>query len=737
MKKVILKIGGMSCSGCSSTLEKHLNKQDTIISASVNLVMAQALIFYDDSLNIEDLTKYIKEAGFENLGIFNNQLDDKKEKKETQYLILFFLISFLIMFISMIHMIDIPMPSIIDKRSNPQMYSIILTVLTFPFLFYGQDIVKKGTKNLIHKTPNMDTLVTLGVLSSLFYSLFSTGMILLGYKSYVEYLYFDSCTMIIFFIKLGRYIENKSKEKTKEAIAELVQITPRKALKKMGEKEIEITIDEVKKGDILIAKPGMKIAVDGIIIEGSTHVKDSFITGEAYPSKKEKEDKVLAGSMNIDGYIEYKAQKIGKDSTISEMVRLVVESTGTKPPIARLADKVCAYFTPFILILSIITFLVYLLIGESFNQAFTTFVTILVVSCPCALGLATPLAITISEGLCAKNLILVKKSETLEKATNIDTIVFDKTGTLTYGKVEIAKIHNYSTYSEKELLTKVASIENKSSHPIAKVFKKYSEENNLVLENVLNFQNIEGIGITAEIENKKIYLGNNKLLAKLKLGYNKQFLDEEKKLSKQGNSIVYVIEENKIIGLIGLSDIIREEAKEVIEKLKSANKEIIMLTGDNLIYATTIAQTLGIKNIIANVLPQEKHKKIKDLKEEGKKVMMIGDGINDAPSLALADIGVSFTNATDIAVNTADVVLLNDNLSKILTLLNISKKTIKNIKQNLFWAFCYNIIMIQVAMGLFKGFHVRINPMLASMFMMLSSLTVIFNALSLKRFKEK
>ena len=497
--------------------------------------------------------------------------------------------------------------------------------------------------------------------------------------------------------------------------------------------EKKVTLDEIKKGNIVICKPGEKIAVDGEIIEGKAHLDESFITGESKPTSKSIGEKVVAGSLNYDGFIKYKAEKIGKESTVSEIVRLVIEASNTKAPIAKTADKIAGYFVPVVIIIAIITFIAYLLLGFGISDAIITFVTILVIACPCSLGLATPLAIVVSEGLCANNGILVKKSEILEKASKIDTIVFDKTGTLTYGKLKISEIYNYSNLTETEILQLAGSIEIKSTHPIGKAFAYYMKENNIETLQVENFENISGLGIVGEIKNQKIILGNSKIVSKYSIENNHTV--DEKKLANNGNSIVYVIIENTIIALIGVNDIVRENAKEVIQKLNEKNITTIMLTGDNLETAKKIAEELGITKVIANVLPKEKAEMIKKLKMENKHVMMCGDGINDSPALANSDIGVSVKSGTDIAMDSSDVILTKNELSSIYKLINISEKTIRNIKQNLFWAFFYNILMIPIAIGVLSPIGITINPMWASLAMVFSSLTVIANTLRLKKIK--
>jgi len=579
----------------------------------------------------------------------------------------------------------------------------------------------------------MDTLVAIGVLSSLLYSLYNMYIIIKGNTSYVEHLYFESAAIVIFFIKLGRYIDGASKDKTKEAIQKLVQITPKDATIKVNGDEKKVTIDEINKGDIVISKPGERISVDGEIVIGKTHLDESFITGESKPVAKNIGDKVIAGSINYDGYIEYKAEKIGKESTISEIVKLVIEATNTKAPIAKIADTVSGYFVPTVIIIAFITFLVYLFLGLGFTSAINTFVTILVVACPCSLGLATPLAIVISEGVCATHGILVKKSETLENASKINTIVFDKTGTLTYGTLKIAEILNYSTLTNNEIVELAGSLESKSTHPISKAFKEYIEANNLKILDVEKFEDISGYGIVGTIDNNTILVGNSKLLNKYKI--ENKYIEQEELLATNGNSIVYIAKNNEILGIIGVNDIIRGNAKNIIEELNKNNIEVMMLTGDNKKTAKSIADTLEIKNVIANVTPNEKSNIIKKLKDKGKIVMMCGDGINDSPALALSDIGVSVNSGTDIARDSSDVILTKNDLTSIMNLINISKKTIRNIKQNLFWAFFYNSLMIPIAMGVLSGIGININPMIASLAMVLSSFTVILNALRLKKIK--
>ncbi len=730
MKKVILKIGGMSCSACQNRVEKYLNKQDGV-KASVNLVLGEALIEYDEKLlTINDLERFIKESGYTSLGLYNEKEENKKDYS-IYYLIVFGLLTIVLMYISMGHMLHLPQIPLLNMKVHPINYSIALFLITIPYIIYGFSIIKSGIKNIVHKSPNMDSLVTIGVLSCIIYSFINLILIINGNFSLTEFLYFESACTVIYFIKLGRFIDGKSKEKTKEAIKELVQITPKTALLKTKDGEKEVTIDEVKVGDTLICKPGMKVAVDGVITYGETHLDTAFITGESKQDKKKVNDKVIAGSINISGYIEYEAQKIGPSSTISEIVRLVVEATNTKAPIEKVADKVSGVFVPLIILISLITLIGYLLLGHQLNEAILSFVTVLVVACPCALGLATPLAVVISEGFSAKKGILIKTSETLESVHKVDTIIFDKTGTLTYGNLRISKINNYSNYKEEELIKMVASLEQNSSHPIASAFKTYTNTNKIKLEKITDFTNMPGIGVKGIYKGKTIYATNNKILKKLKI--ENKYNSDEVNLSKDGSSIIYVIENNQILATIGVKDIIRTNAKETISALQKMGKRVMMLSGDNHFSASIVAKELKINEVKSDLLPQDKEKILKELKNEGHIVMMVGDGINDAPSLAISDIGVSLNGKTDIAADSADVILMNDDISKIIDLLNISKRTIKIIKENLFWAFFYNILMIPIAIGLLKPFNISISPMVASISMMISSLTVVFNSLRLRR----
>lgn len=732
MKKVLLKIDGMTCSACSSGLEKYLNKQDGIKQANVNLVMNNANIEYDEQkLTLEQVEKFIEKAGFASLGIDTFEKESKKKGTEKYKLIAITIISLVILYISMAHMVGLPAIPFLNMMHHPVNYAIALLVLTVIVIILGKDILKSGYKNLIHKTPNMDTLVMIGVLSSFIYSIYGTIQILKGNTQYVENLYYESAAIVIFFIEIGRYIENKNKDKTKEALKQLMTITPNNATILKDGQEVKVTLDEIKKGDIVICKPGEKIAVDGEVVQGTTHINESFITGESVPVKREVGSKVIAGSINYEGTIQYRAEKIGKESTVSEIVKLVAQATSTKAPIAKIADKISGYFVPTVLVIAIIIFGIWLIISKDFSVAINIFVSILVVACPCSLGLATPLAIVIASGNASRKGILVKSSETLENAHKVKTICFDKTGTLTKGTLTVSRMYNYSNKDEKELLKDIASLENKSEHPIARAIVNKAQEDNIRLIDVNDFKAIPGFGIEGKTADEKHYLIGNK---KLMLENNVELAnsEDEQKLISDGNSILFVSLNKKLVALLGVSDVIKENVPQVITELKNKNIDVVMLTGDNEKTANVIANQIGITNVVANVTPKEKAETINKLKEKGL-VMMCGDGINDSVSLVTANIGVSVSSGTDIARDSAQVVIINDNLERINDLLDISSKTVRNIKQNLFWAFFYNVCMIPIAAGILQPLGITLNPMIAAFSMTISSLTVVLNALRLRR----
>ena len=712
MKKIVLNIEGMTCSACSNGLEKYLNKQEGVISASVNLVMATALIEYEDNLSVKDLNRFVKEAGFKSLG------EKKEEKKSNELvkLIIFAILGIILMYISMGQMINLPTPNILNMMESPRIYAITLMILSLLFIFYGFDIIKNGIKNIIHKMPNMDSLVGVGVIVNFAYSLWNTVQVFMGNTELVHHLYFESSAIIILFVKIGRYIDKKNKDKAVDTIKNLVTITPKNGTILKDGKELQVTINEIQKGDTIISKPGEKIAVDGTIINGKTHTDESFITGESKPVSKKVGDTVIAGSINYDGYIEYRAEKIGRDSSISNIVKMVVEATNTKAPIARIADKISGYFVPAIFIIALISFVLNFVITKDINQSILALVSVLVVACPCALGLATPLAMVVAIGNCSRRGILVKSSETLEAINKVDTIVFDKTGTLTTGKMSIAD----GVYNEVTLKI-LKSLEKNSNHPLAKSI--YNNEKDIF--EVQDFEEVPGLGVKGIINGKQYYAGNYKYVEKMNV--ENKLRDNEAVFASKGESIVYLFDEKETVLIIGLADTIKKDITDTIKNLEKLDKKIIMLTGDNEKTAKAIAKQIGIENIISNVNPEQKLDKIKELNKNNN-VAMVGDGINDSPSLKAATVGISVENGTDISADSADVILLNENMDNIVKIFALGKRTIRIIKENLFWALFYNVCMIPLATGLLP---IALNPMIASLAMTLSSLTVVLNSLRL------
>ena len=712
MKKIILNIEGMTCSACSNGLEKYLNKQEGVISASVNLVMATALIEYEDNLSIKDLNRFVKEAGFKSLG------EKKEEKKNNELfkLIIFSILGITLMYISMGQMINLPTPKILNMMESPQIYVITLMVLSLLFIVYGFDIIKNGIKNIVYKMPNMDSLVGVGVIVNFVYSLWNTVQVFMGNTMLVHHLYFESSAIIILFVKIGRYIDKKNKDKAVDTIKNLVTITPKNGTILKDGKELQVTINEIQKGDTVISKPGEKIAVDGTIINGKTHTDESFITGESKPVSKKVGDTVIAGSINYDRYIEYRAEKIGRDSSISNIVKMVVEATNTKAPIARIADKISGYFVPTIFIIALLSFVLNFVITKDINGSILALVSVLVVACPCALGLATPLAMVVAIGNCSRKGILVKSSETLEAINKVDTIVFDKTGTLTTGKMSIAD----GVYNEVTLKI-LKSLEKNSNHPLAKSI--YTNEKDIF--EVKDFEEVPGLGVKGIINGKQYYAGNYKYIEKMNV--ENKLRDNETIFASKGESIVYLFDEKETILIIGLADTIKKDITNTIKKLEKLDKKIIMLTGDNEKTARAIAKQLGIENIISNVNPEQKLAKIRELNKNNN-VAMVGDGINDSPSLKASTVGISVENGTDISADSADVILLNENMDNIVKIFDLGKRTIRIIKENLFWALFYNVCMIPLATGLLP---IALNPMIASLAMTLSSLTVVLNSLRL------
>ena len=716
MKNIILNVGGMTCSGCSAGLEKYLNKQDGIFSASVNLVLATVKIEYDENLlDVNKLNKFIEESGFTSYG---EEYNKNKRKPERFVLLIYTVLTILLMYISMGNMFKIKMPNIIDMHSNPIIYAVSLAVITFLYFIYGFDIIKSGIKNLVNKMPNMDSLIMIGVIVNYLYSLFNMILVFRGDMNGLHHLYFEASAMTILFVKIGRFIDKNNRIKATDAVKGLVSVTPKNAVKLVDGEEKTVTINEISKGDIIVCRPGEKIAVDGIVRKGRTNINEALITGESKPVHKEIGDEVIAGSINCNGYIEYEAVRIGRETNISNIVKMVVEATNSKTEIQKFVDKVSGIFVPAIFIIAVLASILNFVIIRDISIAVNVFVTVLVVACPCALGIATPLAMVVSIGKLSKNGIFIKSSESLEILKGIKNIVFDKTGTLTNGKFSVVD-KNISD----ENMQILQSIEFNSKHPIAQSICEYSDFNKI---EVTNFREIEGYGVQADIGNSTYYVGSSKFVKEQCI--NNIYCNDEEKFLSNGYTIVYLFNNDGVLGIVGLADTVKDGVKELIQELKNMNKNIYMLTGDNEAAAKIIANEIGIDNVESNLTPKQKLVYVSNMNDDTNSVMMVGDGINDSPSLKSAAIGVSVEGGSDVSADSSDIILMNSNIGIISLLLKVGKKTNRIIKQNLFWAVFYNCLMIVIATGLLP---IHINPMIASMAMMMSSLMVVFNSLRL------
>ncbi|HAZ37296.1 MAG TPA: heavy metal translocating P-type ATPase, partial [Clostridiaceae bacterium] len=682
----------------------------------------------------------IKKAGYTPLEEEDMTVDKDKERKEKEAsdLLRRFIISAIftvpLLIISMGHMFGMPLPKIMDPMENPLNFALIQLSLTIPPVICGRNFYRVGFKTLFKGDPNMDSLIAIGTSAAIAYGLFSIYQITNGHMEYAKDLYFESAATIITLILLGKYLEGRTKGKTSEAIKKLLNLAPKTAVIIQDGKEITISSDEVEIGDIVIVKPGEKIPVDGDVIEGLTSIDESMLTGESIPVEKKSGDKVFSGTINKNGSIKFSALKVGKDTALSQIIKLVETAQGSKAPIARLADTVAGYFVPTVIIIAAVSSILWFISGKDIVFSLTIFVSVLVIACPCALGLATPTAIMVASGKGAELGILIKSGEALEKTHKINAIVFDKTGTLTEGKPVVTEMYSKDE-NEDEILSLAASCEKVSEHPLGEAIVKKAEEKNLKLYNVKNFKAYPGMGIEGTIEENIIYLGNEKLM----LNKNIDIIDYKDKFegfAKTGKTPMYAAKNNKLIGIITVADTIKENSKKAIDKLHDMGIEVAMITGDNKKTAEAIGKSIGIDRIIAEVMPENKATEVKKLQEEGKTVAMVGDGINDAPALAASDIGIAIGSGTDVAIESADIVLMKNDVYDVVTAINLSKATIKNIKENLFWAFGYNSLGIPAAAGVLTLFGgPMLNPMISAAAMSFSSISVLLNALRLKRFK--
>lgn len=733
------KIEGMTCSACANRVEKVTKKILGVENAVVNFATEKLSISYDaDVINFGDIKVKVEKAGYKLIREDEQKVEEKRKKLDEKgklfwRLILSSIFALPLLTITMGHMVGMPLPNIMDPMMNPLNFAIIQLVLTIPVIIIGYKFYYIGYKNLFKLSPNMDSLIAIGTSAAFIYSLYGTYKIYIGDVSYSMSLYYEAAVTILALITLGKYLEAISKGKTSQAIKKLMGLAPKTATIVRDGKELVIPIDEVIVGDIVIVKPGEKLPVDGEVIEGSTSVDEAMLTGESIPVEKTIGSKVIGASINKTGFIKYKATKVGKDTALSQIIKLVEDAQGSKAPIAKMADIIASYFVPIVIGLAILASIGWLISGEDGVFALTIFISVLVIACPCALGLATPTAIMVGTGKGAEYGVLIKGGEALEVTHQIDTIVFDKTGTITEGKPVVTDIIT-TKISEEELLSIAASSEKGSEHPLGEAIVKGAEERNIEFKEIYNFKAIPGHGIQVEIEGKVILLGNKKLMTENSIEIGDLGVKSDK-LANEGKTPMYIAINNKLEGIIAVADTVKPSSKEAIENLHKMGIKVAMITGDNKKTADAIAKQVGIDIVLAEVLPEDKANEVKKLQEKGSKVAMVGDGINDAPALAQADIGIAIGTGTDVAIESANIVLMKGDLKDVATAIKLSKATIRNIKQNLFWAFGYNVLGIPVAMGVLHIFGgPLLNPMIGAAAMSLSSVSVLANALRLRRF---
>jgi len=756
VKKEKYNITGMTCSACSSHVEKAVKKLQGTTNVNVNLLSNNMVVEYDENkVNNNQIINAVVEAGY-GAEISNNtettapKTSKEKKTNNNENLIssmkkrLIISICFLIplMYIAMGHMInkELELPLINHETQNAVAFAFTQLLLLLPIVYVNRNYFIIGFKRLFKGTPNMDSLIAIGSSASIIYGIYAIYMIGFGLghgdlelvDRFRMDLYFESAGTILTLITVGKYLETKSKGKTGDAISKLINLAHKTAILIKDEKEVELPVEEIQKGDIILIKPGYSIPVDGIIIDGNSNIDESSITGESMPVSKNIEDTVISGTLNKNGSFKMKATKIGDDTTLSQIIKLVEEAGSSKAPISRLADKVSGVFVPIVISIAVLATIFWLIQGYSIEFSLSIGIAVLVISCQCALGLATPLAIMVGTGKGAENGILIKSAESLELLHSVKTVVLDKTGTITEGKPAVTNIK--SNIDENELIKIVASLEQFSEHPLAEAIMKKSKELDINLVDVKEFEAVTGRGVKGKIEDKNYFCGNLNFMKENNIDIN-FFEDDVKELLQQGKTVLY-LGDTKLLGIIAVADTIKKSSYMAIKELKKNNLEVIMVTGDNEIVSNSIGKQLNIDKVISEVLPQDKEKQVKLLQENGKKVAFVGDGINDSPALTRADVGIAIGSGTDIAIESADVVLIKDNLMDAVNAIKLSKATIRNIKLSLFWAFIYNIIGIPVAAGVFYlGFGLKLNPMIGATAMSLSSVCVCLNALRLRGFK--
>ncbi|WP_330848140.1 heavy metal translocating P-type ATPase [Aliarcobacter butzleri] len=756
MKSQKFDIKGMTCSACSTAVDRNVKKLEGINEVNVNLLNNSMIVKYDENvLNNETIIKKVQDAGYEAFLVENGKKTQKNSTEENlgkietnelkNRLIISFIFAIPLFYISMAHMLNWYLIHLFHGYSNAITFAFTQFLLALPIVFINIKYYKVGFKTLYKGSPNMDSLIAIGTSAAMIYGVFSIYKIGYGLGNndidmviqYSHDLYFESAAIVLTLITLGKFLEARAKENTSEAINKLINLTPKTALVLRNSQEIEIPVDELVLKDIVIVKPGNIVPTDGVIIFGNSSIDESMLTGESLPVSKKVGDKVIGASINKSGSFKFEVTKLGEDTVLSQIIKLIEEASSSKAPISKLADRISAIFVPTVIVISILATVTWLFLGYSFEFALSIGIAILVISCPCALGLATPTAIMVGTGKGAQNGILIKSAESLEIAHTINIVVIDKTGTITEGKTQVTDIFTSEKFTQDKLLQLCATIEKNSEHPLADAILKKAQEKEIKLLNATDFEALNGLGIKAKVEDRLFYIGNKKLLDSKNISLD-LFYEKSEKLANEGKTPIFIADENEVLGLIAISDVVKPTSKDAILEFEKMGLEVIMLTGDNYKTANAIAKQININNVIAEVLPQDKEKEIQKLQSLGKKVAMIGDGINDAPALVRADVGIAIGAGTDIAIESANIVLVKSDLLDAVKAIQLSNAVIKNIKQNLFWAFFYNIIGIPLAAGAFYTLlGWKLSPMFAGAAMSLSSVTVVLNALRLKLFEPK
>ena len=739
------KLSGMTCAACAMTVEMAVKDLETVEDVSVNLATERLSLVPKEGFDSQQVLDAVAEAGYQAEEKGKDRLSHVSEEatmkakeleRKKQELLILLLTSLPLLYISMGSMIGLPLPSFLDHMAHPLVFVLSQLLLTLPAVWIGRGFYQRGFRNLIKRHPNMDSLIAVGTGAAFFYSLYSVGQVFLGYHAFVHQLYFESVAVIIALVLLGKYLESSAKGRTSQAIQSLLELVPSQATVIRYGEAVTIDTEDIRVGDIIRIKPGERMPVDGLVTEGQTFVDESMMTGESVPIEKKVGDTITSATINQNGSIDYQATRVGSDTTLAQIVRLVEEAQGSKAPIAALADKISLYFVPIVLSLAALSALGwYVLAGESLGFSLSIFIAVLVIACPCALGLATPTAIMVGTGKGAENGILIKSGQALEAAYQLDTIVLDKTGTITVGKPSLTDLLPLSDLNRSDLLRLIASAEQHSEHPLAQAILAAAEEEELGLLPVNHFEAIVGRGLSARVENRQLLVGNESLMKEKNIDSN-AFQEQLLELSQEGKTAMFVAVDGQLAGILAVADEMKSSSLSAVQELQSMGLEVIMLTGDREETATAIAQKAGIQKVIAGVLPDGKATAIKNLQEAGKRLAMVGDGINDAPALVQAAVGIAIGSGADVAIESADVVLMHSDLQDVVKAIKLSQATIRNIKENLFWAFAYNTLGIPIAMGLLHLFGgPLLNPMLAGLAMSLSSVSVVANALRLGRFK--